>query len=94
MRFGDGLHQGLDNEMQVKIREFDERFHLLDAIKNNESGLIARIRDMEERFQNFNRPIIVQQQQQVSSRIADSIIAPENLRGMPVSKTLNSTNRS
>ena len=37
-------HSDTDQETQAKLREFEERFHLLDAIKEKDEGLNARLR--------------------------------------------------
>jgi hypothetical protein len=68
VNFGERAHSGLDIDLHTKTSEFH-------------AGLNARLRDIEERLQHLDRPIIVQHPQQVSSRIADSIIAPEKFTG-------------
>ena len=64
VHFGGISHSDTDNEMQAKIKEFEERFHLLDAIRDNDEGLNSRLRHMEERLQALDRPIVLHQQQQ------------------------------
>ena len=79
VRFAEGSHSDTDHEMQAKIRDFEERFHLLDAIRGQDEVINSRLRHMEERLELLDRP--THHQQHASTRIADSIIAPKNFTG-------------